>query len=334
GDPPEGLERRSGRRRQRREGELEAARRRGPAARGAEVKRRAWKIVLGVVAVIVLVVGGIVIDAHLRAERILTQARAETQAARAEFLVRDRTRKVVPKDPLDSNAWDDYGPAVRTLGSISGELAALIPEVAVEPTEDEVDDHAIHNLIQEYRGSLDQLRRGARRRTLHARDLTLDGKETFPFTELMTTSHFLAGVVTHEHRMSRDIEAFRTTVTGFQLADDVGSSGPLMCWVLQVFVEQCLLQALKPALANASADAGALSEFASELERLEPLRPDLLDKFKDEGTMVTGALTDGSWDGLFPRWVGLNPDAGHVWPSWRQLFSERISRAQAVVRYR
>ena len=300
-------------------------------------KRKAWKWVLGLFAGMGLILGGIVLDAHRRAGAILDRERAAVKAQVAAWLARDHTRPPGLAEPIDGNAWDDYGPALAQLAAMPSELTGLLPRLADSsdhgPEDFNPDDHAIQNVILEYRPALEQLRRGARRRTVHPPAQTLSSQDDLQFGDALLACKFLADIVAHEHRMGRDDEALAASVLPLALAQDYGRSGTLMESMLQFVGEDVVLEELKIAFEEGVLGPAALAAFAAELNRLDASRPDFVDCWKGTELVEKLAVIDADWDGLFPfiSGVGSPPTRPHVWPSWRALFSERITRAQAAV---
>jgi hypothetical protein len=299
------------------------------------VKRRAWKIVLGLLAVFLLILGGIVLDVHRRAAAYLERERAEVNAARAAFLARDPSRPTASRDPVDGNAWDHYGPALSVLGAIPEELSNLMPEVNVEATEEDIpDEHAIYNLVLEYREPIAQLREGARCRSGRLHQQTLDAKDDLPTSDLLPSYRFLCGVIGHEHRMGRDEEALRTAAIELQLAQDYGRTGTLLSTLLQCIGEGLVCSEMSRIFSGSIIAPKPLEEFAATLDRLDATRPDFIDCWKGEGIFTKRLMLDTSWDELFGNAFrfGPPPKPRVVRPSWRNMFSERITRARGIAR--
>ncbi len=300
------------------------------------MKRRAGKIVLAVAVAIVLAVGGLVLDAHRRAAALLDREREAAKAEVAAFLKRDWSRPPAFRDSLDGNAWDYYGPAVSVIRAIPDELANLMPELSGEVSDEEVppDDHAIHSLILPYRPEMERLRKGARCRDVLLRQLTLDPNDVLPIPDVVRTCRFLGGVAAHEHRMGRDDESLRAAALGLALAQDYGRTELLVGQLVQFVCEGAVLTPLKDMLAEGTLSPTALADFAGTLDLLDASRPDFMNCWRGERIYTKRVIMDAAWDGLFPRMMGLGSSAksSHVWPGWKSLFSERIARAQAVVR--
>jgi hypothetical protein len=299
-------------------------------------RRRAWKIVLAVASIIVLTVGGLVLDAHRRAAALLDREREVAKAEVAAYLKRDPSRPSASRDPIDGNAWDNYGPAILAVQAIPDELVELFPQLNGEFSEIEIppDDHALHNLILQIRPEMERLRKGTRCRTVWFRQQTLDLTDDLPATGVIRTCKVLAGVVAHEHRMGRDDESLRAAALGLEFAQDYGRTELLISALVHFVGEGTILNELKEMFADGPVDPTLLTDFAGTLERLEASRPEFMNCWPGEQAFMKRVMIDAPWDGLFPRWMGLGAPAkpAHVWPGWRMLFSERIARAQAVVR--
>jgi hypothetical protein len=152
-------------------------------------RRRAWKFVLAVASLILLTIGGLVLDAHRRAATLLDRERVAVKAEVAAYLKRDGSRPPVFADPIDGNAWDHYGPAVAAFKAMPEQLAELVPELSAEVPEEEIppDDHALHNVILQYRPEMERIRKGARCRTVLLRQQTLDMNDVVPVNEILRT---------------------------------------------------------------------------------------------------------------------------------------------------
>jgi hypothetical protein len=298
------------------------------------VKRRAWKIVLGVLGVVVLILGGIVADGHRRAAVLIDRERVAVQAGLAAMRARDPRRPSMSKDPIDGNAWDYYGPALTAIAAIPDEVADPLSGFNDAMEEVPPDDHAIHNLVREHQGDLDRLHQGARCRSAEL-PYFVDPHAPLPLaTEIIRTKRFLWGLAAHELRMGHDEEALRTAATGLAVGQDYGRGGTLVTALIQQVCEGVLLDALKQMFGEHAFPPATLAEFAETLNRLDVTRPDFLDSWKGEELFEKNLLIDQPWDDLFNSAAGLplTTKRKHVWPSWRALYSERICRAQALGR--
>ncbi len=292
------------------------------------MKRRVWKVVVGVVAAILLVAGGLVMDAHRRAAAVIQRERAVVDGSIASFRGRDCSRPSVSKESIDGNAWDYYGPAVTALAAIPEELQDLVTGGSDADDDTVFDDHAIHSILREHQRELDRLQEGLRCRTVELR-FEFDPKIPFPYpAEVMRVRRLLAGFAAHQHRMGDDAAAFRTAVTGFALAQDYGRTGLLLTSMIQLACEIEMREVLKPMFRDHSFSAEALREFAESMDRLDATRPDVLDCLRGEETFERAALIHQAWEDFFTRVSGAK--GASIRPHWRALYSERITRAQAL----
>jgi hypothetical protein len=143
----------------------------------------------------------------------------------------------------------------------------------------------------------------------------------------------LADIAAHERRMGRDGDALAAAVLALALAQDYGRSGTLLDSAIQFFGEKVVLEELMRSFEDGVYGAALLATFATDLDRLDEARPDFMDCWRGVELSEKRSLIDADWDGLFPfiTGVGSPPTRPHIWPSWRALFSERITRAQAAL---
>lgn len=298
------------------------------------MKRRPWKLVLSLIGGMVLIVGLVVADVHRRTSAILDAQGREVEKRIQEFMARDAVRQTPYGPELDGNAWDDYGPAIDALAAIPDDLANLIPEVqgiTDEGEEPPVDDHALHNLYREHQVRIDAIRRGAQHRLVRVQGLSFDLQAKAPFVAgSPRTAYFLAGRVRHLHRMGNDREALETAFLGLMLAQDFGRTSQLLYSLIQCMIEGHIIESARTVLMDHSLSAADLEAAATLLDRLDAGRPDLIDAIVGEGILIRRGLLHAPWD----EWVdgrslfGRPPVSSR--PSWRCLFSERISRAEAL----
>jgi hypothetical protein len=124
--------------------------------------------------------------------------------------------------------------------------------------------------------------------------------------------------------MGHGEEALRIAATGLALGQDCGRYGMLLTGLVQLVCEGSLLETLQPMFGEHTFTPAGLAEFSETLDRLDAARPDFMDCWKGEELLERKLILDQRWDDLFNRMP--------VRPSWRALWSERITRAQALVR--
>jgi hypothetical protein len=314
---------------------MESGARPGHRAGSAAVKRKAWKIVLGVLGSMLLILSLIVADVHRRASAVLDRNRAVLETEIAAFRSRDHTRKSPFLETTDGNAWDHYGPALKVIGNIPNEIADLVPEIqglTDEGEEPSPDDHALHTLFREYESTLAAFEKGARCRIVNAPAFAFrpDGEIPYP-SESLRASRFLSGAVHHLHRMGSDPKAVSLALSGMAFGQDIGRNGLLVHSLVATVVDGILVSSLRDVLEDHALPAADLSALAAGLDRLEASRPDVLDCWDGEMVYLRSSLLEAPWAAFFqPFSIGLPSPPKPQLPPWRFLFSEQITRAHAL----
>jgi len=299
------------------------------------VKRKAWKLVLGLLGGMAIILGLLVGDAHRRASAVLDRTRAELEKEVAAFRSRDHSRKSIFLETTDGNAWDHYAPALKVIGDLPNDIADLVPEIqgvndALE--EPSPDDHALHTLFREHASTLAAFEKGARCRIADAPRFAFRADAEIPYlSEPIRAARFLAGAVRHLHRMGADREAVPLVLGGMAFGQDYGRSGLLLHTLVASVVDGILVSSLRDVLEDYSLPAADFSALAAGLDRLEASRPDALDCWEGEVLYMRSSLLEGPWASFFRTFsIGLQPTTKPQRPSWRFLFSERITRAHAL----
>ncbi len=299
------------------------------------MKRKAWKLVLGVMGTMALVLGLLVGDAHRRAAAVLERNRTDVEKEVAAFRSRDHTRKSPYLETTDGNTWDHYGPALNAIGGIPNDIADLVPEIqgvnddGVEPSPD---DHALHNLFREHAAILAAFEKGARCRVVEAPGFPFRADADIPYiSEPIRAAKFLAGAVRHLHRMGADREAAPLALSRMAFGQDSGRTGLLLHTLVASVVGGILVWCLRDVLESHSLPAADLASLAAGLDSLEASRPDALDCWDGESLYLRSSLLEGPWASFFRSFsIGLPSAPKPPLPPWRFLFSERITRAHAL----
>lgn len=276
--------------------------------------------------------GGICYDAVRRADAVLARARIDLTQGAAAFESLNRFRPPTSDPPLDGNAWSHYGPAFEAIEAIPGYLADAIPEIegTTDPAVSPPDEHLLENLFSEYAAQIEAIRDGTRSRLVNL-GLKI---EVGPGTVLphlngaIRASRFMTGALSHAHRLGREGEALELAGLGLAMAQDL-SRGRLIIYSLVGSVcEGITVEGVRDVLANHSLTVKDLSRFASKLDLLDESRLDVMESWAGEDLYIRAALCNLPWEG-FERGMSLtNKDP--VRASWRCLFSQRITRAQAL----
>ena len=298
------------------------------------MKRRAWKIVLGVVGAMVLFIALLVGDAYRRAGLSLDHHRAELDKQIAQFRARDHRRPSVYADSTDGNAWDHYASALKALGALPDDIANLVPEIqgiTDDGEEPSPDDHAMHTLFKGHASIFAAFEAGARCRSVDLPFKSVDTVyDSLVFQESMRAGKFLAGFIRHAHRMGRPAEVLTHGVTALAFVQDYGRCGFLMGSLVQFTMDHQLAWAFRDVFADHSFSAADLESFAAALDRLEQSRPDFTEALVFESAFARSALLNLEWKDFASGWTGLNSVPKPPRPPWRCLFSQRITRAQAL----
>jgi len=297
------------------------------------VKRKPWKIVLGMTGTMVLVLGLLAGDAHRRAAATLAWYRADLEKRTAEFRARDPARPSPAGEGLEGNAWDHYGPALKAIADVPDELADLVPEIegVVDPEEKPPDDHALHNLFREYSRPLEDLERGTRCRTVKPPGISFEPSASIPASEALRTEKWMAGIISHSHRMGLEREGLAAARTALAFSQDFGRSGLLIHSLIQCVGESITTFALQDVLSSHGISVPELVAFADALDRLAAGRPDFLDCWPGEVIYAEQQLLNLPWEAFDNSGFSLgSPPRRTRLPSWRCLFSREITRAQAL----
>ncbi len=298
------------------------------------MKRRVWKGVLGLFGAMGLLLGGVVGDGHRRADRVLERHRKELKAKLAAVRHRDWTRPVPWGEPIDGNAWTYYGPAFAAFEAVPQDLANAVPEIegSVNIEEDPPDEHLLENLFADLRPQFEALRRGMRCRTV---DEELEWEKghalDFPYiSSSLKVSRFINGAMSHAHRLGRDAEALEYGALGIAVAQDLGRGGLLIHNLIQMVCEGMTVEGLRDVLNGHGLSAKELETFAARLDALESTRPDVIRGWETEFLIMEDGLLSAPWSSFERGFSNLGVGPPKLYPGWRCLFSQKITRAQAI----
>ncbi|HUR38914.1 MAG TPA: hypothetical protein VM222_05450 [Planctomycetota bacterium] len=297
------------------------------------MKRKAWKLPLVLFGTMSLVLGLVVGDAHRRAAATLERHRVDFEQKAARFRGRDHARPPSFGEPIDGNAWEHYGPALTALLAVPDELANLVPIIEGSPDieGDPPDEHALHNLFREYAPHVAAMERGARCRKVEIPGFSFEPTGHLPAGEALRASKWIAGILSHSHRMAREAEALAAARLGLAFAQDFGRSGMPVHSLIQCVGESVTTFALQEALGSHAFNASELSGFAQTLDRLDAGRPDVADCLAGEALYVQHQLLNLPWKDFESSTVSLgSTKTQRLHPSWRCLFSKDITRARAL----
>jgi hypothetical protein len=234
---------------------------------------------------------------------------------------------------VEGNAWDYYGPALKTLAAVPDELADLIPEIEglVDPEENPPDEHALHNLFREYARPVEDLERGARCRRADLPCFPFDATVSTHASEALRTARWMAGIISHSHRLGMDPEGLAVARTELAFSQDFGRSGLLMHSLLQCVGESVTTFALQELFTGYRISVPELAAFGDALDRLDAGRPDLLDCWPGEVIYAQQQLLDLPWEAFEDSVVSVGAKTRRrLIPSWKCLLSRDITRAQAL----
>ena len=294
------------------------------------MKRRAWKMVLGLAAGSALVAGLVLGDGHRRASATFAFHEKELAAMYAALRARDASRDSVFADPLAENAWTHYPQAFAAFEAMPNEDQEAFPEMGGEWEEGQApDDHLLHGLVAKYQPQVALLEKAVRCRIVEpgyhyelGAEMPLDW-----LSGALRASRFLSGAISHHHRTGNGGEALELAAVGLAMGQDLSRKGPLICSLIQYVCEGSASEAIRWTLADGhSYRREDLERFAARLEALDRRRPPLTDAWDAEDAYLRNSLLRTDWNkvnfGLFKK--------SEFRPGWRQLFSERIMRASAL----
>jgi len=124
------------------------------------MKRRAWKVVLGILGGIALILGGFWLWLSSVADRRWEELRADVAKRKATMAQRIGRREPLRGDPLPGNAWTDYRAAVAAITAFPDGEATL--QRLAEPKTPVVRSQ-VASVIDGLQPALDLLRSGGRR---------------------------------------------------------------------------------------------------------------------------------------------------------------------------
>jgi len=293
------------------------------------VKRRAWKLVLGLLGGMVVIVGLIVGDAHRRASATFAHHDREVAAMIAALRSRDASRPSIFPDAVNENGWGPYQEAFAAFSALSEEEQQAFPRIGLFEEGELPDDHLLHNILAKYRPHLMLLEKGARCRIIEpgynyeaGAEMALDW-----LTGALRAAQVLHGAAGHHYRTGDGAEALRLTALGLAVAQDLARKGPIICALIQFSGENLACDGLREILSSGHPfTATELDGFLAQLDLLDAHRPSLIDAWVGEEAYVRQSL--------------LNPDYGRqsakyfprvdMRPGWRYVFSYRIMQAQAL----
>jgi hypothetical protein len=258
------------------------------------MKRRAWKLVAGLIGGVAVVVGAVVGDAHRRASAAFEHHEKVLATAVAVIRARYTTRPSAYPDPLNENGWDSYQQAFAALQAMTQDENEAIPEINGDPEEGfHPDDHLLHGIFTKYRPQMALLEKGARCRVIEPGYDYASGPE-IPLGWLSSAIHasrFLRGAVAHHHRMGHGGEALHLAALHLAVAQDLPRKGPVVCSLVQFVCENHACETLREIFASGhSFNRDDLARFAARLDALEDLRPPFIDAWGAE-KLSSGVLS-------------------------------------------
>jgi hypothetical protein len=292
------------------------------------MKRPARRLILGVLAGMGLVVAAVIGDAHRRASATFAFHEREIAAIHARVRARDASRLPVGSDPLDENGWGSYLKSFAAMESLTTEEMEAYDELLEEG---EVrDDHLLHGIFQKYLPQIDLLEQGARCRIIEP-GYEYEAGPDLPMgwvSGAIRAARLLHGAIDHHHRLGNGAESLRLAVVGLAMSQDLARKGPILCALVQFVCEGHMTEAIREIFEAGHGFARSdLERFQARLEELDLRRMPLSDAWEVEDAYIRTCLIQRD------TWTKMNlalAGRADVSPTWRQFFSERIMRAQAL----
>jgi hypothetical protein len=292
------------------------------------VKRRAWKLVLGILGGMVLIGGLVVGDAHRRAAATFAWHEKEVAVMIGAIRAREASRPTLYSDPSSENGWEAYLKVFKAFEDMPAEQKAGFQETGDSGEGEAADDHLLHGILSEYGPQVLLLEKAARCRRIEP-DYDYqaeDGPSLDWISGSISAAQFLQAAATHHHRMGNPPESLRLTTLGLSVAQDLSRKGPVICALLQFVAEYRICEGMREVFASGhSFTAVDLDRFASQLDTLGAHRPSMLEAWSAEEAYVRHLLLRRNWSQ-----VSFGASSVKLKPTWRQFFSDRIMQAQAL----
>ena len=283
-------------------------------------RRRAWLWVFGTLGAILLAFGGIVWDAHRRADAVLARHQVEARDLLQAFRARPSGRPVFDGEGVEGNAWEIYRDVLFQLGTLPPEEQDALDYALNELP---ADDEALDLLFVKYEPHIVKIREALNRTSVDPDVVGRGADALSALTPSIPSAKLIGGGIAHHHRMGRDAKALALAELGLGFSQDVGRRGCVIGLLIRLVNEGIMVWNLQQVLASHALSAGELEGFSRRLDRLDASRPTTEVEWDSEEIFMRGSLVDGDWESKeakpLRRLIG-----------WRQVWSLRVAQAQAL----
>jgi hypothetical protein len=294
------------------------------------VKRRAWKIILGLLGGAGLAFFGVVWSAHRRANEVFERHDRLVREAIESIRARSARRPSLYDPPIEGNGWTAYMDALNGITAIPAEEGDEIPAIKGEP-EFVPDRERLGEVFQKYAPLIDDLRKSFRHDKFVPKYDYEQGLAApmSNISEAIRTARYLSGLAEYLHEEGQDGPALEALTLGLALGHDTGRSGPIVNQLVQIVCESIEAWGVRDLLSGHSLEAADLESFARKLDRLSDARPSVADSFAVEDALMRRTIVEyGRGSPVAMSLNGFN----NVWlrRSWRYFFSNRLALAGAL----
>jgi hypothetical protein len=297
--------------------------------------RRAWKWAVGVFGGMLALVCVIVLEAHLKASATFDWNDREVADKIAAIRARDWTRPPVPGTASPGNAWDLYRKAFASIEAIPREEADFVPEIAGDtPEGEEPEDEVLEAFYAAYQPLLEEIRLAVgsgRVDPAYPYEKGYDSDLTH-LSRVIRSTRFLAGAMSLKYRSGHDAEALDLASVGLAMGQDTARGGPLVSRLVEMASVGIVVESVRPLFEDVDLQPSDLERFAVQLDRLENTRLPIKEFVEVEEVLLRAHLHHADWSKFTKSGfvsLGSAPESP-VWPSWKLLFSKKLTRAAAL----
>jgi len=291
-------------------------------------RRRGWKILGGILAVVALAFGSLYLRIKSVEARRWAEMERKLRALEDEAAARPRERAVLRGEAIPGNSWEDYLGALPTAKE-RGSLVAIANYLRGGRSEDR---ERLREILQKQAPAIERFRQGVRRaegtRTIEWKNPESRGSLSVPY--LVDLAMGQAKLWAEEGRVH---DAAEILLDAARLAADVGTNADLISTLVSNGSQTPVLKQLQDVLLSGALSAAELRQIAGELDLLDRSYPKVGD------ALVNGAMCAG-WDMRRAGSIGdylkfysaLYPQGMPHVSAWRFAFSERLMMVDAFER--
>jgi hypothetical protein len=291
------------------------------------VKRRGWKIVLGLLLAIAAGIGGLYWELQRRATAVFDRHDRGAREAIAAIRARPGSRPVLFEPAVSGDAWPLYVKALKGFAAIPDPEADQLPSLNGDPDFRE-DPEALEAIFAKHAPLVADLRDSNARSEFVPAYSYEDSfsMDLWNISPAIRAAKFLSDRATFAHGKVDGRTALESVLLGLALGHDTARGGVIVNDLVMIVCEGIETEALRQMLAGHSFEAADLQWFAGRLDRLWAARPTLAEMFHNEGVFCRRFLVDLGDHGASPA-AAFGP---LEYRSWRYLFSLRLAAAGAL----